>query len=96
MFPSNGLITRRPASLPRVRDGASSPASSVLSRHCDFLPSLPPRFVSLDEGLRFSFAGIYILRRLHTYRQTGGQRAGTVNEPFCVIALPSLSVAVIT
>ena len=26
--------------------GSSSPASSVLSRHCDFLPSLRPRFVS--------------------------------------------------
>ena len=46
MFPSNGLITRRPASLPRVLDGASSPASSVLSGRYDFLPSLPPHFVA--------------------------------------------------
>ena len=46
MFPSNGLITRRPASLPRVPDGASSPASTVLSGRYDFLPSIPRRFVS--------------------------------------------------
>ena len=46
MFPSNGLITRRPASLPRVLDGASSPASTVLSGRYDFLPPVPPRFVS--------------------------------------------------
>ena len=46
MFPSNGLITRRPASLPRVLDGASSPASSVLSGRYDFLPPVSPRFVS--------------------------------------------------
>jgi len=46
MFPSNGLITRRPASLPRVPGGASSPASTVLSGRYDFLPLLPPRFVA--------------------------------------------------
>ena len=46
MFPSNGLITRRPASLPRVPDGASSPASTVLSGRYDFLPPVSPRFVS--------------------------------------------------
>ena len=46
MFPSNGLITRRPASLPRVPDGASSPASAVLSGRYDFLPPVSPRFVS--------------------------------------------------
>jgi hypothetical protein len=33
-------------SLPGVRSGDCSPASTVLSRHCDFLPSLLPRFVS--------------------------------------------------
>ena len=46
MFPSNGLITRRPASLPRVQVGASSPASTVLSGRYDFLPPVPPHFVS--------------------------------------------------
>jgi hypothetical protein len=46
MFPSNGLITRRPAFLPRVLVGASSPASTVLSGRYDFLPSVPPHFVS--------------------------------------------------
>jgi hypothetical protein len=46
VFPSSGLVTRRPASLPRVLDGASSPASAVLSGRYDFLPSIPPRFVS--------------------------------------------------
>ena len=46
MFSSNGLITRRPASLPRVLVGASSPASAVLSGRYDFLPSIPPHFVS--------------------------------------------------
>ena len=39
-------MTRRPASLPRVQVGASSPASSVLSGRYDFLPLLPPRFVA--------------------------------------------------
>jgi len=46
MFPPNGLITRRPASLPRVLDGASSPASTVLPERYDFLPPVSPRFVS--------------------------------------------------
>ena len=46
MFPSNGLITPRPASLPRVPDGASSPASTVLSGRYDFLPPVSPRFVA--------------------------------------------------
>jgi hypothetical protein len=34
------------ASLRGVLAGARSPVSSVLSRHCDFLPSLPPHFVA--------------------------------------------------
>jgi hypothetical protein len=34
------------ASLHGVRSGDCSPASSVLPRHCDFLPPLPPHFVS--------------------------------------------------
>ncbi len=46
VFPSNGVVTRRPASLPRVQGGASSPASTVLSGRYDFLPLLPPRFVA--------------------------------------------------
>jgi hypothetical protein len=39
-------MTRCLASLPGVRSGDCSPASTVLSRHCDFLPSIPPHFVS--------------------------------------------------
>ena len=46
VLPSNGRVTRRPASLPRVQDGASSPASSVLSGRYDFLPPVSPRFVA--------------------------------------------------
>ena len=46
MVPSDGRVTRRPASLPRVLDGASSPASSVLSERYDFLPPISPRFVA--------------------------------------------------
>jgi hypothetical protein len=34
------------ASLHGVRSGDCSPASSVVSRHCDFLPFLPPHFVA--------------------------------------------------
>ena len=47
MFPSNGVVTRRLASLPRVLDGSSSPASAVLSRRYDFLSPIPPHFVFL-------------------------------------------------
>ena len=39
-------MSRCLASLPGVHTGACSPASSVLSRHCDFLSALPPRFVA--------------------------------------------------
>ena len=46
MFPSSGVVTRRPASLPRVLGGASSPASTVLSGRYDFLSPISPRFVS--------------------------------------------------
>jgi hypothetical protein len=46
VVPSSGRATRCLASHPPGPRGPSSPASSVLSRHCDFLPSLPPRFVS--------------------------------------------------
>ena len=46
VFPANGVVTRCLASHPPGPCGLSSPDSSVLSRHCDFLPSIPPRFVS--------------------------------------------------
>ena len=46
VFPSSGVVTRRPASLPRVQVGASSPASTVLSGRYDFLPPISPRFVA--------------------------------------------------
>ena len=44
--PTTSPCSRCLASLPGVRSGDCSPASTVLSRHCDFLPSLPPHFVS--------------------------------------------------
>jgi len=40
------MVTRCLASHPPGPCGSSSPASSVVSRHCDFLPSLSPHFVS--------------------------------------------------
>ena len=46
MLPSDGRVARRPASLPRVQVGASSPASTVLSGRYDFLPPVSPRFVA--------------------------------------------------
>ncbi len=46
VLPADGRVTRCLASHPPGPCGSSSPASSVLSRHCDFLPPLPPRFVS--------------------------------------------------
>src|SRR5208337_2523851 len=46
VLPADGRVTRRPASLPRVQDGASSPASTVLSGRYDFLPPVSPRFVA--------------------------------------------------
>ena len=46
MFLAIGVVTRCLASHPPGPRGSSSPASLVLSRHCDFLPPFPPRFVS--------------------------------------------------
>ena len=51
VFPSSGVVTRRPASLPRVLGGASSPASTVLSGRYDFLPPVSPRFVSFARTI---------------------------------------------
>ena len=45
-LPDDGRVTRCLASHPPGPRGSSSPDSSVLSRHCDFLPPFPPRFVS--------------------------------------------------
>jgi hypothetical protein len=39
-------VPRCLASLHGVRTGVCSPGSTVLSRHCDFLPHFPPHFVS--------------------------------------------------
>ena len=47
VFLANDVVTRCLASHPPGPRGSSSPASTVLSRHCDFLPPFPPRFVSL-------------------------------------------------
>jgi hypothetical protein len=41
-----GVVTRCLASHSPGPRGSSSPASSVLSRHCDFLPALSPHFVA--------------------------------------------------
>ena len=46
MLRANGVVTRCLASHRPGPCGSSSPASSVLSRHCDFLPAFPPHFVS--------------------------------------------------
>ena len=46
MSPINRSMTRRPASLHRVPEGAGSPASPVLSGRSDFLPPVPRHFVS--------------------------------------------------
>src|SRR5208337_4027040 len=46
VFPANGVVTRCLASHPPGPCGSSSPASTVLPRHCDFLPPIPPCFVS--------------------------------------------------
>ena len=46
MFLANGVVTRCLASHPPGPCGSSSPDSAVLSRHCDFLPAFPPRFVA--------------------------------------------------
>ena len=59
VFPANGVVTRCLASHPPGPRGSSSPASSVLSRHCDFLPPIPPRFVSFTwryHGITHRFA----------------------------------------
>jgi hypothetical protein len=75
VLPGDGRVTRCLASHPPGPRGSSSPASSVLSRHCDFLPSLPPRFVafawryhgtthvSLPPQLRAATAGLGLFAR---------------------------------
>ena len=44
--PTTSSMIPMPRFPPRGPRGRCSPASSVLSRHCDFLPSLPPHFVA--------------------------------------------------
>ena len=46
VFLANDVVTRCLASHPPGPCGSSSPASSVISRHCDFLPPIAPRFVA--------------------------------------------------
>ena len=66
-FPRPGLPAG--ASLPSTgSSGASSPASSVLSKRCDFLPPVPPRFVAFARqylGVHsfFSLLGGRVRRR---------------------------------
>ena len=62
VFPSNGTMTRRLASLHGVRADSRSPASTVLSRRYDSLSPIPPRFVAFawryrSGRLRFASAG---------------------------------------
>ena len=53
-LPTTSPCFRCLAFLPGVLAGARSPASSVLSRHCDFLPAFPPHFVSFAWRYRGS------------------------------------------
>lgn len=67
MFPSVESAGRRFASLHRVR-GASSPASTVLSKRYDFLAPVPPHFVAfvwrcLSGHSLFSLRGRRVGRR---------------------------------
>ena len=55
VFPSGGLMIRRPASLHAVPRCVGVPAlrePSVLSGRCDFPPPVPPRFVSFARRCR--------------------------------------------
>ena len=75
VLPADGRVTRCLASHPPGPCGSSSPASAVLSRHCDFLPPLPPRFVafawryhgtthlSLPTPLRAAASGLGLFAR---------------------------------
>jgi len=75
VVPFDGRVTRCLASHPPGPRGPSSPASTVLSRHCDFLPSIPPHFVafawryhgntqvSLPPSLRVAMAGLGLFAR---------------------------------
>ena len=66
-FPRSSLLAD--ASLPSTgSSGVSSPASTVPSKRCDFLPSLPPRFVAfawryLNVHSFFSLRGGRVRRR---------------------------------
>jgi hypothetical protein len=75
VFLANGVVTRCLASHPPGPCGSSSPASTVLPRHCDFLPAVPPHFVSfvwryhgithisLPSSLRAATAGLGLVTR---------------------------------
>jgi hypothetical protein len=75
VLPADGRVTRCLASHPPGPRGSSSPVSSVLSRHCDFLPPFPPRFVSftwryhgtthisLPASLRAATSGLGLVTR---------------------------------
>jgi hypothetical protein len=70
MFPPIGSAGRRFASLHRVL-GASSSASTVLSRRYDFLPSFSPRFVSFAWRYHAVRLGVRSLRPRSQWRWTG-------------------------
>jgi len=75
VFLANDVVTRCLASHPPGSCGSSSPDSSVLSRHCDFPPPIPPRFVaaawqyhgithiSLPPPLRAATSGLGLFTR---------------------------------
>jgi hypothetical protein len=64
VVPSSGQVTRCLASHPPGPRGPSSPASTVLSRHCDFLPPFSTRFVSFARTIPRDRATIRSRRRL--------------------------------
>jgi hypothetical protein len=75
VFLAIGVVTRCLASRPPGPRGSSSPASTVLSRHCDFLPAIPPHFVafawryhgnthvSLPPSMRVATSGLGLVTR---------------------------------
>ncbi len=66
--PRHGAMIRRRASLHGVR----SPASPVLSRRYDFLPSVPPLFVAFARRNHAVRPGVRSSRCQTCYPETGG------------------------
>jgi hypothetical protein len=75
-------MSRCLASLHGVLAGARSPASTVLSRHCDFLPPLPPHFVSFAWWYRGSTPVSFTRRGGVRPRQAWSWSPGTSGREF--------------